>query len=176
MALYLGSKKIASNNTDDTNNSLDYELPIASTDTLGGIKIGNNLTIDEDGTLHAQEGSGSSGTSSYEAKEYDLTQYINPNLGDVVFTRTRCVNKFDRIVMDFVIRLTLPKNSNELLFILPDELMPSQSIEFVPTGNDGDTKIYGIGWLNKSNNGICVNLNNDLSANGYLRCCIVYDL
>lgn len=30
-----------------------YELPIASETTLGGIKVGNNLTIDADGTLNA---------------------------------------------------------------------------------------------------------------------------
>lgn len=30
-----------------------YELPIASTSTLGGIKVGQNLTIAEDGTLAA---------------------------------------------------------------------------------------------------------------------------
>lgn len=35
-----------------------YTLPIASADTLGGIKVGNNLTIDEDGTLNAQAGGG----------------------------------------------------------------------------------------------------------------------
>lgn len=35
-----------------------YELPIASAETLGGIKIGENLTITEDGTLNA-EASGS---------------------------------------------------------------------------------------------------------------------
>lgn len=29
------------------------EIPVASTDTLGGIKVGNNLTIDESGKLHA---------------------------------------------------------------------------------------------------------------------------
>lgn len=37
-----------------------YELPIASKDVLGGIKVGNNLTIDEDGRLNATGGSGSS--------------------------------------------------------------------------------------------------------------------
>ena len=37
-----------------------YELPIASKDTLGGIKVGENLTISEDGTLNAKaSGSGS---------------------------------------------------------------------------------------------------------------------
>lgn len=33
-----------------------YELPIASKDVLGGIKVGENLTIDEDGTLNATGG------------------------------------------------------------------------------------------------------------------------
>ena len=45
-------------------------IPIASENTLGGIKVGQNLTIDADGTLHAQAGSGSGGggeggTSNY---------------------------------------------------------------------------------------------------------------
>ena len=33
-----------------------YSLPIASSSTLGGIKVGNNLTISGDGTLAAQTG------------------------------------------------------------------------------------------------------------------------
>lgn len=42
------------NITDDING---YHLPIASATTLGGIKVGDNLTIEEDGTLNASEGS-----------------------------------------------------------------------------------------------------------------------
>lgn len=34
-----------------------YTLPPATTSTLGGIKVGTNLTIEEDGTLNAQAGS-----------------------------------------------------------------------------------------------------------------------
>ena len=30
-----------------------FELPIAAADTLGGIKVGDNLTVEEDGTLNA---------------------------------------------------------------------------------------------------------------------------
>lgn len=33
-----------------------YTLPVATTTTLGGIKVGKNLTIDEDGTLNATGG------------------------------------------------------------------------------------------------------------------------
>lgn len=40
----------------------EYELPVASNTTLGGIKIGENLTITEDGTLNAQAGGGESYT------------------------------------------------------------------------------------------------------------------
>ena len=43
-----------------------YELPIASNNTLGGIKVGANLTITEDGTLNAEAG-GSTGGTEYIA-------------------------------------------------------------------------------------------------------------
>lgn len=36
----------------------DFKLPIASTNALGCIKIGNNLSIREDGTLDANAGGG----------------------------------------------------------------------------------------------------------------------
>ena len=41
------------------NSGGSYTLPIASAETLGGIKVGENLTITEDGTLNAE----ASGTS-----------------------------------------------------------------------------------------------------------------
>ena len=33
----------------------EYQLPVASQTTLGGIKVGNNLSIDQDGTLSAEK-------------------------------------------------------------------------------------------------------------------------
>lgn len=39
-----------------------YDLPIASVQTLGGIKVGNNLTITADGTLNATGGGGGGGS------------------------------------------------------------------------------------------------------------------
>lgn len=39
-------------------NSGGYTLPIASDSRLGGIKVGENLTIEDDGTLNAQAGGG----------------------------------------------------------------------------------------------------------------------
>lgn len=43
-----------------------YTLPIASSSTLGGIKIGNNLTVREDGTVDAEAG-GTEETTDYNA-------------------------------------------------------------------------------------------------------------
>lgn len=39
-----------------------YTLPVASADTLGGVKVGNNLSIDNDGVLSATGGSGGGGS------------------------------------------------------------------------------------------------------------------
>lgn len=49
----------------------NYHLPIASETTLGGIKVGNNLTIEEDGTLNA------------ESTEYNLPVASSSTLGGV---------------------------------------------------------------------------------------------
>ena len=48
-----------------------YHLPIASATTLGGIKVGNNLTIETDGTLNA------------ESTEYQLPIASSDTLGGV---------------------------------------------------------------------------------------------
>ena len=49
----------------------NYHLPIASASTLGGIKVGTNLTIEEDGTLNA------------ESTEYNLPVATSSTLGGI---------------------------------------------------------------------------------------------
>ena len=49
----------------------NYYLPIASATTLGGIKVGTNLTIEEDGTLNA------------ESTEYNLPVATSSTLGGI---------------------------------------------------------------------------------------------
>lgn len=49
----------------------NYHLPIASSTTLGGIKVGNNLTIEDDGTLNA------------ESTEYNLPVATSSTLGGI---------------------------------------------------------------------------------------------
>lgn len=58
----------------------DYHLPIASETVLGGIKVGNNLTIEEDGTLNA------------EATEYNLPVATASTLGGVKVGNNLAIN------------------------------------------------------------------------------------
>lgn len=55
----------------------DYTLPQASSSTLGGVKVGTNLSISADGTLSASN-SGGSGT------DYTLPAATNASLGGVI--------------------------------------------------------------------------------------------
>lgn len=48
-----------------------YVLPVASANTLGGVKIGNNLTIGEDGTLSAPAPTPPYIPPAYSTSEYD---------------------------------------------------------------------------------------------------------
>ena len=58
----------------------DYHLPIASDTVLGGIMVGNNLTIDEDGTLNA------------ESTEYILPTASTSRLGGVKVGNNLTIN------------------------------------------------------------------------------------
>lgn len=58
----------------------DYHLPIASATVLGGIKVGNNLTITEDGTLSAQ------------SEEYNLPTATASTLGGIKVGENLAIN------------------------------------------------------------------------------------
>lgn len=64
-----------------------FELPIASDTTLGGVKIGENLSIDSDGVLAAQSGlpvGGLAGQVLGKASNKDLdAEWIDPPAGGV---------------------------------------------------------------------------------------------
>ena len=69
--------------------SRNYHLPIASATTLGGIKVGNNLTIEEDGTLNA------------ESTEYNLPVASSSTLGGVkIGSGLSITNQFASVNVD----------------------------------------------------------------------------
>ena len=95
------------------------ELPIASTEILGGVKIGENLSITEDGTLNA-EASGTSvlspGAVLYDMKEKVIGKWINgkplyqkvipftTNLQNNVWIETpELINDKEQIIQSFVV-------------------------------------------------------------------------
>lgn len=61
----------------ESGGSGSYELPIASETTLGGIKVGENLTIDEDGTLNAESGDGGAEHTEFTAVDGVPYLYFN---------------------------------------------------------------------------------------------------
>ena len=63
-----------------------YILPVATSEKLGGIKVGENLTITEDGTLNAQAGGGSTISASVEQTETGATITITDNSGTTTAT------------------------------------------------------------------------------------------
>ena len=76
------------------------ELPIASSEVLGGVKIGENLTITEDGTLNA-EASGTSvlspGAILYDTEEKVIGKWIN---GKPLYQK---VGKIDTSIIDKIV-------------------------------------------------------------------------
>ena len=63
-----------------------YILPVATSEKLGGIKVGENLTITEDGTLNAQAGGGSTISASVEQTENGATITITDDSGTTTAT------------------------------------------------------------------------------------------
>ena len=69
------------------NGGSGYILPVATSEKLGGIKVGENLTITEDGTLNAQAGGGGSTISAnVEQTETGATITITDNSGTTTAT------------------------------------------------------------------------------------------
>lgn len=83
-----------------------YTLPKASNTVLGGIKVGNNLTITEDGTLNAQA-SGETGTSNYN----DLIN--QPQINSVILSGNKTLEDLGiQALGDYALKSEIPDTSN----------------------------------------------------------------
>ena len=100
------------------NSGGSYTLPIASTETLGGVKVGENLTITEDGTLNA-EASGTSvlspGAILYDTEEKIIGKWINgkPLYQKVGEIDTSIIDKIVYQSKDPYISIIPPMNQDE---------------------------------------------------------------
>lgn len=101
-----------------SNGGGSYTLPIASAETLGGIKIGENLSITEDGTLNA-EASGTSvlspGAVLYDTKEKVVGKWINgkPLYQKVGEIDTSVIDKIVYQSKDPYVSIVPPMNQDE---------------------------------------------------------------
>lgn len=105
------------NDGSDGTNPFISEIPIASSTQLGGIKVGNNLSIEADGTLNASEG----GVKSYN--ELTDKPILNTNVstsqpvsegetitGEIVLHKISKTGSYN----DLLDKPTIPEPSNEV--------------------------------------------------------------
>lgn len=85
-----------------------YTLPIASDKTLGGIKVGKNLTINPDGTLDAQSGGG--GGLTYLSETYTTTTPFSTTFPCISLSPNSVAEGEDTASTDVTIAIT-PKGN-----------------------------------------------------------------
>lgn len=86
---------------DETSQQSEYVLPTATATRLGGIKVGENLTVESDGTLNAVQGS------------YTLPQATNNTLGGV-FVDTTLSSTSENPVQNKVVNNSISNLSSNL--------------------------------------------------------------
>ena len=126
------------NDGSDGTNPFISEIPIASSTQLGGIKVGNNLSIEADGTLNASEG----GVKSYN----DLTD--KPVLNTNVST-SQPVSEGETITGEIVLHKISKTGSYNDLLDKPTIPEPSNEVEISQT-QPTDTEVEL--WVDLSEN------------------------
>lgn len=135
------------NDGSDGTNPFISEIPIASSTQLGGIKVGNNLSIEADGTLNASEG----GVKSYN----DLTDkpVLNTNVstsqpvsegetitGEIVLHKISKTGSYN----DLLDKPTIPEPSNEVEIsqTQPTDTGVELWVDLSENPSDGGQKTY----------------------------------
>ena len=124
----------------------EYSLPIASSTILGGIKVGANLEITEDGVLNAQAGGGTEGTTDY-------TQLSNkPKINNVELNGNKTLSELG--VQQTYIGKTEPTDDSVEIWINPSEegatVPTSETDPTVPSHVKNITQENITSWNNKS--------------------------
>lgn len=93
-----------------------YELPVASASTLGGVKIGDGLSITEGGVLSAAAGGGFSSETLYSNSASSTTCALSKPITDykmicVRFLRTNNLEVFNTYTTDYLLKLLQDGNS-----------------------------------------------------------------
>lgn len=114
--------------------------PIASSTALGMIKVGQNLTIDEDGTLNAQAGGGASNWSDLEGKPTLLTEANIQKWNDNSHTHT------NKAILDTITADSIHTHSNKsYLDSINQNLSKTSNVNFNSVKAVGDIVAYSTG-------------------------------
>lgn len=77
------------------------ELPIATQNVLGGIKVGSNLSITQDGVLSSTGGGSGGSVVSVETVLYEGTDYHNDIEHDTTYTLSDSIDNYDYLLVRF---------------------------------------------------------------------------
>lgn len=114
------------------------ELPIATTDTLGGIKVGEGLEITEDGILSALGGgSGAGFTKTKLLPEIFTTATSTTTLSDNI-------KNYDFVLVNTFVQGSTHRTYKKVVFIATDDIVGGNSDEFcVYAGSEATNTAYG---------------------------------
>lgn len=113
---------------DDVNNVVTpYALPIASENGLGGIKVGDNLTIDRNGRLNAQAGGGGQGASHRLIYSEDAPAWTNFNI------KKSDINGYISVVTD---------SDSPAAMVLPVDVFGSEGCQVEINNLNGTVCVY----------------------------------
>lgn len=114
--------------------------PIASSTALGMIKVGENLTITDDGTLNAEAGGGASNWSDLEGKPALLTEANIKKWNDNSHTHT------NKAVLDTITADSIHTHSNKsYLDSINQNLSKTSNVDFGSVKATGDIIAYSTG-------------------------------
>lgn len=114
--------------------------PIASSTALGTIKVGQNLTIDEDGTLNAQVGGGTSNWNEIQGKPTLLTDTNIQKWDDNSHTH------LNKAILDTITADSIHTHSNKsYLDSINQNLSKTSDVDFGSVKATGDIIAYSTG-------------------------------
>lgn len=109
--------------------------------------VDGNLTYDADKDAEIEAEKEKCGA------EYDLTEYKASAVSTIA--RSKCVEKNKRVVLSFVGTITASKNTETVLFQLPNEITPKTIRDFNVIATTSSAVVVGYAYIRSTGN-VCV--------------------
>lgn len=127
----------------DNNSKLSIDnLPIATKNTVGAVKVGNNISVEEDGTIKAMvidSLDSDSTTSSLSAKQGKVLEgYIKDNDADITLIQKDVIAIEDNMIENVKVNGVLQTKENKVVNITLD--IPTKTSQLENDGGNGTSK------------------------------------